>query len=201
MSVCHCSRGRSIALVRPSAVFRNWVRPYAKVPRVTRVMEGVEDVRIVERSPAQLAFVRSGPQPPGEEQLPFPEAAHGGGGRADASEGVEEGTQGGLNLEVGVQDDLAVRRVDEPHREADLQLATAGLGQDAADEAGTEHVQLGLAHGPLESEQQTVVELAGVVEAVLIQYQGVGQRADLEQPVPIRGVAREPILFDDAPDT
>lgn len=53
-------------------------------------------------------------------------------------------------------------------------------------------MQLGLAHGPLESEQQTVVELAGVVEAVLIEYQCVGQRADLEQPVPIRGVAREP---------
>src|SRR6266700_2338384 len=139
MSVCHCSRGRSIALVRPSAVFRNWVRPYAKVPRVTRVMEGVEDVRIVERSPAQLAFVRSGPQPPGEEQLPFPEAAHGGGGRADASEGVEEGTQGGLNLEVGVQDDLAVRRVDEPHREADLQLATAArcrAPREVAEESG-----------------------------------------------------------------
>ncbi len=52
-------------------------------------------------------------------------------------------------------------------------------------------MQLGLAHRALQAEQQPVVEVAGVVEAVLIQDEGVGEGADLQQAVPVRGVARQ----------
>ena len=50
-------------------------------------------------------------------------------------------------------------------------------------------MQLGFAHGPFEAEQQPVVELSGVIDAVFVQDQSVGQGADLEQPVPVRRVA------------
>ena len=52
-------------------------------------------------------------------------------------------------------------------------------------------MQLRLAHRSLEPEQQAVVEVGGVVDAVLVEDQRVGQRADLEQPVPVGGVARQ----------
>jgi hypothetical protein len=52
-------------------------------------------------------------------------------------------------------------------------------------------VQLRLAHGALETEQQTVVEVGRIVDAVLVEDEGVGEGADLEQPVPVGGVAGE----------
>jgi hypothetical protein len=51
--------------------------------------------------------------------------------------------------------------------------------------------QLGLADGPLEAEQEAVVEVRRVVEAVLIEDEGVGEGADLQQPVPVGRVAGE----------
>jgi hypothetical protein len=45
---------------------------------------------------------------------------------------------------------------------------------------------------PLKPEEQPVVEASGVVDAVLIENQGVGQRTDFEQPVPVREVAGTP---------
>src|SRR2546426_3851331 len=50
---------------------------------------------------------------------------------------------------------------------------------------------LRLRHRPFQSEQQPVVELAGVVDAVLVEDQRLGERADLEQPVPVGVVAGE----------
>ena len=53
-------------------------------------------------------------------------------------------------------------------------------------------MQLGFAHGSFETEQQAVVEVRGVIEAILIEDESVGQGADLQQPVPIRRTAGEP---------
>ena len=53
-------------------------------------------------------------------------------------------------------------------------------------------MQLGLAHGALEAEQQPVVEVGRVIEAVLVADQRAGQRADLQQPVPVGVVAGQP---------
>jgi len=61
-------------------------------------------------------------------------------------------------------------------------------------------VQLCLAHGALEPEQETVVEVRGVVDPVFVQDQRVEQGADLEQPVPIRVVAGEPRDFESEHD-
>ena len=52
-------------------------------------------------------------------------------------------------------------------------------------------MQLGLAHCPLETEQQPVVEVRRVVHTVLVEDQRLGERADLEQPMPVGRVARQ----------
>jgi hypothetical protein len=44
----------------------------------------------------------------------------------------------------------------------------------------------------LEAERQPVVELAGMVEPVLVEDQGVGERADFQQPMPVGVVSGEP---------
>ena len=53
-------------------------------------------------------------------------------------------------------------------------------------------MQLGLAHGALEPEQQPVVEVGRVIEAVLVADQRAGHGADLQQPVPVGVVAGQP---------
>ena len=53
-------------------------------------------------------------------------------------------------------------------------------------------MQLGLGHGALQAEQQPVVELGRVIKAVLVADQRRGQRADLQQPVPVGVVAGQP---------
>ena len=53
-------------------------------------------------------------------------------------------------------------------------------------------MQLGLGHGALEAQQQAVGVLAGVVDAVLVDDQGLGQGTELEQAIPVAAGAGQP---------
>ena len=101
-------------------------------------------------------------------------------------------TQRVLDGAVGIEHDLAGRVGHQPDRQRHRQLAAARLGQDPALQAGADEVQLRLAHRALESEQQSVVEVGRVIEAVLVEDQRVGERADLQQSMPVGVVARQP---------
>jgi hypothetical protein len=70
-------------------------------------------------------------------------------------------------------------------------LAAARLVDEAASEAGAQRMQVGLAHGALEAEQEAVVVVSRVVNVVLVKDEGVGEGADLEQAVPVGGAARQ----------
>ena len=50
-------------------------------------------------------------------------------------------------------------------------------------------MQFGFTHGSLKAEQQPVVEVRRIIDAVFIQNERVRQCADFQQPVPVRGVA------------
>ena len=76
-----------------------------------------------------------------------------------------------------------------------MQRTPTCLTQDAALQPRMQHMQhmqLGLTHRALEPEQQAIVEIARIVDAVLVEDQSVGQGANLQQPVPVGGVARQP---------
>ena len=59
----------------------------------------------------------------------------------------------------------------------DLKLAAASPIELAAPHAGPENMQLGLTHRAFEPEQQPVVEAGWVVDAILVENKGGGQRA------------------------
>src|SRR5262249_50319768 len=99
---------------------------------------------------------------------------------------LEERTHGSLDLEVGVEHHLIGGVVRKTDGQFHLQLAAACLGVYSANQARPQDVKLRFAHGTFESEQQTVVEVARVVQTILVENERVGQRADLEQPVPVR---------------
>jgi hypothetical protein len=57
-------------------------------------------------------------------------------------------------------------------------------------------VQLGLAHRALQAEHEPVVEVAWVIDAVSVGDQRVGQRAQMQQPIPVGVVTGQPTDLD-----
>ena len=52
-------------------------------------------------------------------------------------------------------------------------------------------MQFGFRHGALQTEEEPVVEVAGVVDAVGIADQGVEESAEFQQAMPVGVVARQ----------
>ena len=127
----------------------------------------------------------------GEEQVLVAEEAEHGAGGARTLVGIEQRLDRLPDLGVGVEHDAVLGVVDESDGEGDPQLAAARPALDAAAQPGAEQMEFGLAHGALEAEEEPVVEVGGVVDAVLVEDQGVGEGAQLEQPVPVGVVAGE----------
>ena len=97
-----------------------------------------------------------------------------------------------LGLLVGVEDDLAGRAADVSDRQRDRQLAALGLGQLARQHPLPDQVQLCLAHRPLQPQQQPVVVEPRVIDAVRVGEQHPGQRAQLQQLMPVPAGPRQP---------
>ena len=169
----------SIGLLAPAATS---VGVGAGVPRVVHGAAGAPQGQ---GHPSQLALLRSGNDLGREEQAMLPEVLDRGAQRAGAIERLKEQPYCLLHLLVGVEDDAPAGVVDEPHRQAAAQIASASLVEDPPAQARPQHVKLRFAHGPFEPKQQSVVEVCGIVDAVLVENQRVGQRADFQKPVPV----------------
>ena len=161
-------------------------------PRIPRIVQHPQDQRVLQRLPVQFALARPAAEAAGKVQPLAAEVPHRGGGGAGACEGIEQHPQGLSHLGIRVERDPVQRIVDQSHRQRQLQGSAPRPVRQAAAQPGVQHVQFGLAHGALEAEQQPVVEVAGIVDAVLVEDQRVAQRADLQQAVPVGRVARQP---------
>src|SRR5207249_5608574 len=132
-----------------------------------------------ELPPEDLALGRSRPRAPRKGEPLRAEGLHRRGGRAGAPEGREEEADGLLDLLVGVEDHAVVRVVAEADGQRRLELAAARLVEDAAPQPRPEDMQLRLTHRALEAEQEPVVEVRRIVDAILVEDEGVRERADL----------------------
>jgi hypothetical protein len=93
---------------------------------------------------------------------------------------------------ISCEDDLAVAVIGEPDGQLRAELAAPGGLPQATCQAGTDQVQLDLAHRPLEAQQQPVIEDARMVEPIAIADQRIDQRAQVQQVVPIAVVPGQP---------
>ena len=109
-------------------------------PRVPRVMQQMDGPAQAERRPRQLALPRPRGQADGKEQALFAEVLDGGVRGACAEEGLEEQPHALLDLRVGIEGHAAVGGVDEADGQMTVQLTPARFVQDAAAQAGPQHV-------------------------------------------------------------
>ena len=131
------------------------------------------------------------PEPPRERQALVAEIFHGRHGGAGAAERLEQHSDRVLHLLIRVEHHPSRGVVNEADRHAALQFAAPRFVQHAPNQPGAEHVEFRFAHGALQAQQQAIIEMRGIVHPVFIQDERVGQRADLQEPMPVRRVARE----------
>src|SRR6516165_7826237 len=74
---------------------------------------------------------------------------------------------------------------DKANRQAAPELAAFCLIANAAVETRAQHVKLDFAHRALETEQQAIVEERGVIDAVGIANERVGQAGEVDETMPI----------------
>ena len=120
-----------------------------------------------------------------------PEVAHHGAGRSGPPEGLEQEAHGPLDLLVRIEDELAPGGDEKAQRRTHPQLAAAGFIELPSDQARPQHMQLGFAHRALEPQQQAVIEVGGIVEAILVENERLTQRTDLQQTMPIARIPSE----------
>jgi len=99
--------------------------------------------------------------------------------RAELGELGEDQPHHGLDLLVGIQHRLPRRSAHIAGRQTDGQLPPPCLGLLAGQHPLLEQMQLGLTHRPLQPQQQPVVVVHRVVDAVGIGQQRPSQRAQL----------------------
>ena len=89
------------------------------------------------------------------------------------------------HLLVRIQHHLPGGTAHQPGRQRHRQLAAAGLGDPPGPHPLPDQVQLSLADRALEAQQQPVVMLGRVIDAVQVAQQRPGQRAQLQQLMPL----------------
>jgi hypothetical protein len=165
--------------------------PEKERARIAWIVKDPEHARMLQPAPQRLALVGAGACPTGKRELLIAERFHGRTGGAGPPKCLEERAEGLLDLPIRIETDSTGGVVHEAHGQGDFELAAAGLIHDAAAEPRPQHMELRFAHRALQAEEQPIIEMRGIIEAVLIQDQRLRQRTDFEQPMPVHGVARQ----------
>ena len=102
---------------------------------------------------------------------------------------VEDQLDGRLDLLVRIAVNFPGGQLDIPAGDVEEQRAPPGLVQPVALQPVVHENQLIFTDGPLEAQQEAVLGVAGVVEAILVRQQGPEDRAHLHEMMPILVVA------------
>ena len=112
--------------------------------------------------------------------------------RAQLIEQPEHQPDDRLDLLIGIQGHLAGGPAGIPGRQRDRQLPAAGLGQPPRRHPLPDQMQLEFRHRALQPEQEAVVIPVRIVDPVRVGQQRPGQRAQLDQLMPVPARAGQP---------
>lgn len=161
-------------------------------PGVDRAVEDVLQGHPVGPPPDQLPLVRPSAQPHPQLDAVVDQPAQHPMQRAELGELGKHQPHHRLDLLVGIQRRLSRRAAHIAGRQPDGQLSSPRLGLLAGQHPLLEQVQLGLAHRPLQPQQQPVVVVHRVVDAIGVGQQRTRQRAQLQQLIPVGARAGQP---------
>jgi hypothetical protein len=152
---------------------------------VERIMEDGEHAPVLEWFPAQFALAPRLAAAARKAEPFAAEVAQHCHRRAMVLEQGKNEPYGVLDLLVRIQHDVPERIMDQANGQREAQLALLGFRHRAALHALPQPMEFGLRHRPLEAEQQAIIVVRGIIDAFLVNDQGVGQGADFQQPVPV----------------
>src|ERR1700758_677104 len=94
--------------------------------------------------------------------------------RTGAPKRAEELPDTFLDTSVGIQAHARSGVIDKADGQPHLQFSATRLIKDPAAQPCPHDVQLSLAHRALQAEQQSIIEMCGIVDAILVKNQAVG---------------------------
>jgi hypothetical protein len=95
-------------------------------------------------------------------------------------------------LLIGVKANFSGGRVEIACGQAAAEFTALGLVERALMEALFEGMEFGLTHGALQAQQQAIVIVAGVVNAIEVADEGFEECTDFEELMPVLRRSREP---------
>jgi hypothetical protein len=108
----------------------------------------------------------------------------------DAGNGVRDGL-------IWVENDLAiVVAPDKTDGKPSAQFTPRSLVADTAFEAGSNDMEFCFCHGSFESQQEAIIEQTGMIDAVFVSDQSVGDAAQIEQSIPVGIVSSDSGYFE-----
>ena len=96
-----------------------------------------------------------------------------------------------LDFLIGIERDTTGRIVDQPDRQPKAEGALLRFFELAPDQTTVQPVQFRFAHGAAESQEQAIIVLAGVIDPIFVDHQGVAQRTDLNEAIPVTAGASQ----------
>ena len=76
--------------------------------------------------------------------------------------------------------------MNQADRKMVVQFTPARFIKNAATQARSQDVEFRFTHRSFEPKQQSVVEVRGIIQPVLVEDQRIRQTADFQEPVPVR---------------
>src|SRR5260221_8166778 len=99
--------------------------------------------------------------------------------------------KGSLHRLIRVKHNSANGIVDQTNGQAKTQAPLFRFALFSSLQAALQPMEFGLRHAALETEQQPVVMGSGIIDAFVINHQGLGQRTDFQQSIPIAARTRQ----------
>ena len=186
--VIHRHHAASCAPVRPP------LDPFPAIDvgaGVAGIPQDAADLRHARKRPAQLAVGRPASRPRRHRDVLAVHPFHHRHRRSHPAEDVEHETDRIDDGPVGVEHHLVLVVVGQADRQPDLQRAARGGVALAADHPSPDPLKLELAQGPLHAQEELIVAVVGIVDAGLVEDQGIGDAGDPQQLVPVGVVSRQ----------
>src|SRR3954469_14174167 len=92
------------------------------------------------------------------------------------------------HLFVRINNDAADRVINKSDWQGHLKLPPFGFVECTTAQTSPQQMQLCLAHRSFQTEQQPIVEMCRIIEAVFVEDQRASEGADLQQPMPVTAV-------------